>query len=334
MKDSKISYFPSIAIIILNWNGWRDTIECLESIQRINYPNFKIILVDNYSSDDSIERIREYCQGDLEINSEYYSFQKTNKPIKLREYDENEIKDEPLIANTICNSKIESGKEIIFLKARKNYYFVQGNNFAIKNFVLKNKKFDYILLLNNDTIVENNFLMELVDFIKEKDNVGIVGPRICKYSNPKLNEFKTLQDVKKPIERNYVSGAALLFRKKLLNVIGLLDSRFIHYYEDVDYCFSAKEKGYKVYYVPTRSKVLHKGSTSNKKKSGLVTYLKTRNNFIFLKKHYSLQKFLLSVFMFIVKNFLRDIRKYPSHKTLILRGFISAILLILRDENL
>jgi len=50
--------WPKVAIIILNWNGWRDTIECLESLQRLTYPNYQIIVVDNGSTDDSVVRIR------------------------------------------------------------------------------------------------------------------------------------------------------------------------------------------------------------------------------------------------------------------------------------
>ncbi len=52
---------PQVAIIILNWNGWFDTIECLESIYQINYPNYQVIVVDNNSSDDSIKKIKDYA---------------------------------------------------------------------------------------------------------------------------------------------------------------------------------------------------------------------------------------------------------------------------------
>jgi len=52
--------YPRVSIIIINWNGWEDTIECMESLFQINYPNFDVILVDNASEDDSLEKIR--CQ--------------------------------------------------------------------------------------------------------------------------------------------------------------------------------------------------------------------------------------------------------------------------------
>ncbi len=75
--------YPEVAVIILNWNGWEDTIECLESLYQINYPNYNVILVDNASEDNSIEKIREYCAGKLEIQSDFFEYDKQNKPLNL-----------------------------------------------------------------------------------------------------------------------------------------------------------------------------------------------------------------------------------------------------------
>ena len=77
--------YPRVSIIILNWNGWRDTIECLESLYRINYLNYDIIVVDNDSNDESIEKIKEYCNGKTEINSKFFKYSEENKPIEVFE---------------------------------------------------------------------------------------------------------------------------------------------------------------------------------------------------------------------------------------------------------
>ena len=53
---------PKVSIIILNWNGWEDTIECLESLFQIDYNNYTVVLVDNNSQDESIEKIRKYSR--------------------------------------------------------------------------------------------------------------------------------------------------------------------------------------------------------------------------------------------------------------------------------
>ena len=76
---------PSVTIIILNWNGWQDTLECLESLYQINYPHYQVILVDNHSQDQSLEKIREYCQGKITIKSPFLKYNPQNKPIKIKE---------------------------------------------------------------------------------------------------------------------------------------------------------------------------------------------------------------------------------------------------------
>lgn len=68
--SSRVTDFPKVAIIILNWNEWKDTIECLESLQRITYPNYQIIVVDNGSTDDSVEKLLTYlkkCQDKFRL---------------------------------------------------------------------------------------------------------------------------------------------------------------------------------------------------------------------------------------------------------------------------
>src|ERR1700757_2392454 len=60
---------PRVYIVLLNWNGWRDTIECLESVLRLDYPDYKVIVCDNASSDGSMEHIRSWARGDLAAES-------------------------------------------------------------------------------------------------------------------------------------------------------------------------------------------------------------------------------------------------------------------------
>ena len=79
-----------VSIIILNWNGWKDTIECLESLYQINYSNFDVIVVDNDSHDESLEKIRNYASGNINIKSEFFEYNYSNKPIKILEYTRNE----------------------------------------------------------------------------------------------------------------------------------------------------------------------------------------------------------------------------------------------------
>ena len=79
-----------VLIIILNWNGWRDTIEYLESLYQITYPNYDVIVVDNGSEDESIEKIKEYCEGKIKVESKFFGYPNENKLIKSIEYTRDE----------------------------------------------------------------------------------------------------------------------------------------------------------------------------------------------------------------------------------------------------
>jgi GT2 family glycosyltransferase len=80
------SQIPKVSIIILNWNGWEDTIECLESLYQITYSNYDVIVVDNGSEDESIEKTKEYAEGKIRVESKFFEYSSENKPIKIIEY--------------------------------------------------------------------------------------------------------------------------------------------------------------------------------------------------------------------------------------------------------
>ena len=101
--------YPRVSIIILNWNGWKDTIECLESVYQIDYANFDVILVDNHSQDDSLDKIRTYCTGVLDVKSEFFDYQTENKPINFLECHENET------------LPVSYDHELIIIKNKENF---------------------------------------------------------------------------------------------------------------------------------------------------------------------------------------------------------------------
>ena len=74
-----------VSIIIINWNGWKDTIECLESIYQNDYPNYDVIVVDNDSNDESVHKFREYCNGKNRNTISIFWIQSNNKPIEVLE---------------------------------------------------------------------------------------------------------------------------------------------------------------------------------------------------------------------------------------------------------
>ena len=284
---------PSVTIIILNWNGWEDTVECLESIYQISYPNYHVIVVDNNSTDDSIKKITNYAIGNIDVKSKFFNYDHSNKPIKILNYNQNEY----------CGRKpLKNDHELILIKNESNSGFAEGNNIGIK-YALKNLNPNYILLLNNDTVVEKNFLMSLIREGEKDSKIGLLGPKMYYYDNPnvlwciggKINwklargmhigkdEIDTGQYNEK---RNfdYINGSALLIKKRVIEDIGLLDKKFFLYFEEVDLALRASKKKYDIEFVP-KSKIWHKVSKSGggiKKEIGL--YYITRNRWIFMKK--------------------------------------------------
>lgn len=291
--------WPKVAIIILNWNGWRDTIECLESLYQITYPNYEVIVVDNGSEDDSISQIKRYCEGKIRIDSDFFKYNQANKPIKTVEYTWNEAE----------NGIDHFNSRLIIIKGEKNYGFAEGNNFAMR-YALRALHPDYLLLLNNDTVVESRFLEELVSVGESNEKIGIVGPKVCCYAKPNkiqsagvmlrwntgrqkviglneidTNQFDELNDV------DYVTGCALLAKAELIKKIGYLKPEYFAYWEETDWCIRACKAGYRVLCSP-KSKIRHKGSSTSGKLSGFHVYYMTRNMFWFMREHATKMQYL------------------------------------------
>lgn len=268
---------PRISIIILNWNGWEDTIECLESLYKINYLNYEVIVVDNGSTDQSVKMIKDWSKG----------------------------------------------RRLSIIENDKNYGFAGGNNIAMEK-ILKKAESDYILLLNNDAVVDKKFLIELVKVSEEYKNVGIVGPKIYDYgSKDKKNIVQSAggkinfyigrfshrgqkQIEKKQFERiekvDYVCGACLLIKIRVIKQIGLLESKFFAYFEDVDWCIRARENDFRAVYAPG-SLIWHKQGKALEDARGSSLYYNTRNLFWVERKYASRVQLILFLYYYLVIQF-------------------------------
>jgi len=346
---------PKVAIIILNWNGWQDTIECLESLYQITYPNYEVIVVDNGSEDESIEKIREYCEGKIKAESKFFEYNPTNKPIKIVEYTREEAEDGGGKEKELEN--VPSNRKLILIKNEKNYGFAEGNNIAMR-YALKALNPDYVLLLNNDTVVDREFLVELVKVAGSDESIGIVGPKIYYYdydtrtdvinfagADLVLWKCKQIRYGRKERdagqynsvrEVDMIEGSCGLINKKVLENVGFFNPEFFAYWEETDLCWRTRKRGYKLMVSPM-SKLWHKkGVSDDKLMSPVFIYYFTRNRFLFMKRNASRLdnlKFLVYFFgfdmwvwIFIV---LRDrgVRGLPTF----FRGIISGIKMYLYD---
>lgn len=363
---------PRISIILLNWNGWKDTIECLESLYQINYPNYDVVLVDNASTDESLARIRDYCDGKIKIQSEFFKYDEENKPIKVFEFtkETSERVDSQQESDTHQKSHLHqknhprresdphentlpenyfnftSNERLILIKNDENYGFAEGNNVGMR-FALKVLNPDYVLLLNNDTVVDQNFLTELVNLGETDEKIGFVGPKTYFYSQPKILQVAGGAEVDLRhgliheigsqemddgsfddyYEPDYIGGACILAKKELIDTIGLLDSNFFMYWEDNDWCFSGREHGYKCAYA-FKSRIWHKYGAASE--DYFKMYYLTRNRLYFMRKHTKRGQYALFLAYF-VPNILfeclyqlirkRDVKMYDSYSRGLVDGF-------------
>jgi hypothetical protein len=224
---------------------------------------------------------------------------------------------------------------------RCNAGYAAGNNIGIRE-ALKFQA-DYILLLNDDTVVAPDFLDALLETAETIPDAGIVGPKIYYFDEPQKVWFAgarfdyetcmlttpgsgLLDDGSRsePLESDYITGCALLIKRQVVERIGLLDERYFLYWEDVDWGLRTKKAGFKNVVVP-RSRIWHKVSASS---GGMDSpsriYYKTRSHLLFARLHAPETLKVLHLHLF------RDIawlliKSSDSRRFLKIRAYISAI---------
>jgi len=265
-----------VFIVILNWNGKEDTLACLESVRRIDYANYEVVVVDNASSDGSAEAIRSLFP------------------------------------------------EVTVIETGNNLGYAGGNNVGLR-YAIKNGS-SYILILNNDTVVDPKIIVELVKASKDKSDIGIFSAKIYYHARPKLiwyagvkwqdNRYRFKHIGQKEIddgrlfnsikEVDYACGCAFFIRSNLLAKIGLFDENYFLTYEEADLCYRARRYGIRSYFVP-KAKLWHKVSVSfGGENSPLFTYFMVRNRLLWAEKYLSLPK-RLSLYWQTIKDIFRII---------------------------
>ena len=302
---------PKVSIIILNWKGWEDTIECLESLYQITYPNYDVIVVDNSSEDESIEKIKRYAEGEIKVDSKLFKYNPSNKPIKIIEYTRGEAETGGGKENEIVD--LSFNRKMVLIKNEKNYGFAEGNNIAMR-YALKALNPDYVLLLNNDTVVDKEFLGELVKVGESDEKIGVVGPKIYYYDfkgrRVELSGAKILfwmggipigsKDTDQIKNVDMVSGCCMLIKKEIIKITGMLDPVYFFGWEDADFCTKTKKLGYNVMCTQKRG-IWHKiGASYGGYYASNPRILREgiRNQLIFISRHaHILQKIFSTPFL-------------------------------------
>ena len=242
---------PHVCTVVLNWNRREDTLDCLASLERMSYTNHQVIVVDNASSDGSTEAIAA--------------------------------------AHPAVNV-IQTGA---------NLGYAEGNNVGLQEALKRGA--DHVLVLNNDTVADAQMLTHLVAALEADEATGAAGPTIYFHEAPDTiwsaggrfdwrlgkpvlrglkerdtGQFATVSEV------DYLPGSAILIRREALAQVGDFESRYFMYYEDNEWCFRARRRGFAVVHVP-RARLWHKISLTRQFSAPYISYYHARNRLLFLR---------------------------------------------------
>ncbi len=246
----------NICIIVLNWNGWRHTLSCLDSLHTLlNTPSIRLIVCDNGSDDDSWRHLSVWLEQHLD--AEQYAIYAHSPP-------------ETLIPTTVT-----------LLQTGKNLGFAGGMNVGLRH-ALGYFDCDYVWLLNNDLEVDAQALLALQACSQAQPQWGMIGSTIMETDNrqtvqcaggcryyPWLTVFRnrgqglTLpQALALPECRlDYAQGAALWLKVEAIKNVGVLNEEYFLFYEELDYAQRLRRAGYEIGWC-RHSRVYHQGSAT------------------------------------------------------------------------
>jgi GT2 family glycosyltransferase len=251
-----LAVVPAVSIVVLNWNGAADTIACLEALRRLRYPDCRIVVVDNASTDDSVAALRaEAAQTSFEL--------------------------------------IEAGSNLGYAGGNNlgiRHALDDGADFVL---VLNNDTTVDPMLLDELVAAANRYpgagcFGPWIYYMHEPERLWFTRsewvPADSAFSAPGKGRLGTELPAE-PASTGYVCGAALFFRADVARRIGLFDERFFLVYEDSDWCFRARRTGFECVVVPT-ARVWHKVGTSfGSEASPLRTYFSVRNKLLWAEKN-------------------------------------------------
>ncbi|VAW02222.1 hypothetical protein MNBD_ALPHA04-674 [hydrothermal vent metagenome] len=295
------------AVILVNWRGADDTIECLASLFSADHTPY-IIVVDNDSGDGSVERIAEWARGhaDVPVASTHH----LNKAYKEIE--------RPIDFEIIDRTQLGRGakKPLTIINSGGNLGFAGGNNRGLE-LALATDDVSLFWLLNNDTIVEPATPLAIRNTFAANPKWGMAGTPIRLYHRPDRHQlvngmrFSVLTGAGQAIEKgspadrmfdskriaaetDFVCGASIIVTRDLIESVGMMEDAFFLYYEEIDWALRAKDKfeiGFVLGAVVYHKEGASAGSSSllsNSARSPLSEYHHIRSKMIFCRKHYPL----------------------------------------------
>lgn len=297
-----------VAIIILNWNAYDDTFECLKSLEKLQHVSYHVFLVDNNSKDYSFNRLKE----------DYFS-NKFNLTITF--------------IQTGANLGFAGGNNVaikIAFDKEYKYYWLLNNDAVVE----ENSLYHLIdkLKCNPEIGIVGSKIIQygsdIIEYAGAKVNLYTGTPRMLGQgellNNALFNESKKV---------DFVSGCSLAFRKELLEQVGYMNEDYFMYYEETEWCLRSAKMGWKVIFEP-KSVVHHKGFSSSGGRlnpSPSIEYYDMRNAFIMIKRTQSKMNCIFAfIYMFpksikkIIKIYIRNYSQKRYRFSLIYKGMYDA----------
>ena len=300
----------TIFVVLVNLNRWRDTVECLESILRSDYPSLRVVVVDNGSTDDSVAQISAWASGERAYEKPAsgeltgMSWPPVPKPIDFA---------------IVPKERGERGEtrelpRLTLIVNAENVGFAAGNNVALR-VILAAATDGYALLINNDMVVARDAASALADALRRDERIAAIGGVVLDFARPSVVQMVggahttglgmvtvlgaglRRDQVPEGLTLGFVGGGLLLTRLATLRQVGLLDESFFLYGEDYDWGARMIRHGYRLTYC-TSAVVWHKGSVTVQRGSPFQDYHLVRGTLRFVRKHR--QRFLLPAFGYSV----------------------------------
>lgn len=291
---------PLTHIVLINWNGAPDTVECIESLLRLDVGDFAVTVCDNGSTDGSIARLSEWFR-----QPECVAF-KTPPWRDLPVFREHTLTGE--IVERAAVQELPRAR-VTVLAAGENLGFAGGNNLGIRR-ALADPECRYIWLLNNDTVVTPNALTELLALMEQEKDVAICGSTLLFYHDPgvvqglggrfwkwrgrgshlgfmrKADDLPSRAEIESQL--SYVMGASMFIRREVFERVKGLSEDYFLYYEEPDLARSLLVSERQAW--APKSEIFHKegasiGTSSVRKSSKTSTYYLSVNLLRYYRKH-------------------------------------------------
>lgn len=309
-----------IAIVLVNWNGWRDSVACVRSCLTLIDVPFRILICDNASADGSADLIEAWARGELNIDLDPHSPLEMPSP-RL-----------PYSVSRMGRGDAERGNdgggaELLIIDTGSNLGFAGGNNIGLRWALARGAS--HAWLLNNDTEVPPDALVQLVEYQKQHPGYGLIGSLMVQFYAPDqlqgyggaANPFtfscrhlapglpvanaseRKIQDLLKSHEVFYPIGASMLVSRAFLKSVGLMNESYFLYYEELDWVLRAQGRfGVGVAF---KSRVFHKvGSSAGSTPEGAS---RLAVGFLYRSRLICARRFARSTYFCVVANVCWDL---------------------------